>query len=131
VVYAVWLFWISLAFVVAERLWPWRKNQPLLRPGILSDLVYLVFNAEYLGILIALATQRLIKIYDPEPFIAWNLMAGKPKWLQFVVLLAVFDFPSVVRPQRPASHSLPVALPQGPSQHRRHGLARRLAFPLG
>ncbi|MCC6366280.1 MAG: sterol desaturase family protein [Bryobacterales bacterium] len=91
-VYAVWLFWISLAFVFAERLCPWRKNQPLLRPRILSDLVYLVFNAEYLGILIALAAQRLLSIYNPEPFITRNLMADKPKWLQFLILLIVFDF---------------------------------------
>jgi len=91
VVYAVWLFGLGLFFVVAERLWPWRK-QRLLRAGLLSDILYIVFNAEYLGILLALATARLIRIYDPEPLIRWNVMSGAPAWLQFIVLLFAFDF---------------------------------------
>lgn len=90
-VYAVWLSGLGLLFLVAERLWPWRK-QPLLRKGLLSDILYIVFNAEYLGVLLALATAQLIRIYNPEPLIRWNVMSSAPAWLQFLVLLFTFDF---------------------------------------
>jgi sterol desaturase/sphingolipid hydroxylase (fatty acid hydroxylase superfamily) len=37
--YLHWLIGITLAFVVLERLVPWRKGQPLLRPGWVRDLL--------------------------------------------------------------------------------------------
>lgn len=91
-VYAVWLFGIAIAFVLAERLWPWRKQQPLFRQGLLSDILYIVFNAEYLGIVFAVITAKLLAIYNPDPLVTLNLMSSKPYWLQFVILLPAFDF---------------------------------------
>lgn len=91
-VYAVWLFGISLAFVLAERLWPWRRQQKMLRPGIVSDILYIVFNSEYLGIVLAVATAKLIQIYNPDSLVSLNLMHDKPYWLQFAILLPAFDF---------------------------------------
>lgn len=90
-VYAVWLFGISIAFVIAERLWPWRKEQKLFRTGFLSDILYIVFNSEYLGIVMAVITAKLLRIYNPDPLVTWNLMADKPYWLQFAILLPAFD----------------------------------------
>ncbi|MBS1831030.1 MAG: sterol desaturase family protein [Acidobacteria bacterium] len=90
-VYAVWLFSISIAFVIAERLWPWRKQQKLFREGLLSDVLYIVFNSEYLGIVIAVLTAKLLAIYNPDPLVTLNLMKGKPYWLQFLILLPAFD----------------------------------------
>mgnify|MGYP003982711145 CR=1 FL=1 len=46
-----WLVGISLFFLVLERIFPWRK-QKLLRKSILTDTIYLVFNAHYLNIAI-------------------------------------------------------------------------------
>lgn len=91
-VYAVWLFFISIAFVVAERLWPWRPKQKMLRRGVLTDLLFLVFNAEYLGILVALAAQQLMRLYNLDAVVSISLLAGWPDWLQFIVLLLLFDF---------------------------------------
>lgn len=91
-VYAYWLFGISVASVIAERLWPWRKQQPLLRPGIFSDLLYIVFNSEYLGIVLAVATAKLLAIYNPDAMVTLSIMRGKPIWLQFLILLPLFDF---------------------------------------
>ena len=90
-VYAVWLFGISIAFVIAERLWPWRKEQKLFRAGFFSDILYIVFNSEYLGIVMAVITAKLLRIYNPDPLVTWKLMADKPYWLQFVILLPAFD----------------------------------------
>lgn len=89
-VYAVWLFFISLAFVAAERIWPWRPHQKMLRPGIASDIVYLIFNSEYLGMLIALATVRLTSTLDP--LVSLRVASGLPLWLQFTLVLLIFDF---------------------------------------
>ncbi len=91
-VFAIWLLGISIAFVLAERLWPSRKQQRLLRPGLLTDILYIVCNAEYLGIVFAVITAKLLAIYNPEPLLALNLMSAKPHWLQFVILLPAFDF---------------------------------------
>jgi sterol desaturase/sphingolipid hydroxylase (fatty acid hydroxylase superfamily) len=89
--YAVWLFGISLASVLVERLWPWR-SQPILRGGIASDLVYVVFNSHYLGMLLALASQQLFRVYDPTNRLSLGLVRGLPAWLQLLTVLFLFDF---------------------------------------
>lgn len=91
-VYAYWLFGISVASLIAERLWTWRRDQPVLRKGIASDLAYIVFNSHYLGILIALASQQIFRIYDPSQRLSLGLLRSTPSWLQFVAVLLVFDF---------------------------------------
>jgi len=90
-VYPIWLAGLSLLFVIAERIWPRHKQQPLWRPGILSDLCYLVFNSEYLGVLVGIAAVRLIPAFGLQR-LNLNVMQPAPAWLQFVVLLLVFDF---------------------------------------
>lgn len=90
-VYAYWLLGISLASVIAERLWPWR-SQPILREGFLTDLAYIVFNSHYLGILLALLSQRIFQIYDPTARLSLGLMHSTPAWLQLLTVLLLFDF---------------------------------------
>lgn len=97
-VYAVWLFGLSLAFVVLERLWP-RERRSILRRGIGTDLTYLVFNGEYLGVLTGAASVHLIAFLDRaldlvhlrESFYL-GAMGNQPFWIQIAVLLVVFDF---------------------------------------
>lgn len=90
--YAVWLSGLGLLFVLAERIWPWRSWQKLLRPGVVSDVLYIVFNARYLGMLLGMLAAQLLRIYNPRPYIALGLMAAQPFWVQFLVLFFTVDF---------------------------------------
>jgi sterol desaturase/sphingolipid hydroxylase (fatty acid hydroxylase superfamily) len=51
--YLHWLVAISLAFVVLERLVPWRRGQALLRPGWARDLGFLAWNGHVFALLTA------------------------------------------------------------------------------
>jgi sterol desaturase/sphingolipid hydroxylase (fatty acid hydroxylase superfamily) len=51
--YWMWLLGISAVFLAAERLWPRRPSQLMLRRGILDDLAYVVFNGHFLGLILA------------------------------------------------------------------------------
>jgi hypothetical protein len=42
--YLYWLLGISAAFVLLERLFPWRKEQSVLRPGWLRDVGFVALN---------------------------------------------------------------------------------------
>jgi sterol desaturase/sphingolipid hydroxylase (fatty acid hydroxylase superfamily) len=90
-VYSIWLLGISLVSLAAERLWPWRK-QKMLRRGVLSDLIYIVFNSEYLGILIALGAQQILRVVNVEASLSLRVFAAAPLWAQFLAVLFVFDF---------------------------------------
>jgi sterol desaturase/sphingolipid hydroxylase (fatty acid hydroxylase superfamily) len=97
VVYSVWLFGLSLFFVLVERLWP-RKSQRLLRRGIWNDAFYLIFNSEYLGVLIGIVSIHAIAALDASLDLGGlrknfylGVMSAKSPWLQFAVLLIAFD----------------------------------------
>lgn len=97
-VYSVWLFGLSLLFVLLERLWP-RRRRRLFRRGIGTDVFYIVFNSEYLGVLIGVVSIHVIRALDRtldlthlRDHFYLAAMAGTPLWLQIVVLLIVFDF---------------------------------------
>lgn len=97
-VYSVWLFGLSLLFVIVERLWP-RANQPVLRRGIWTDILYLIFNGEYLGVLVGVISIHAIALLDRTLDLArlretfyMGLMSSRPMWFQVIVLLLVFDF---------------------------------------
>lgn len=89
--YPLWLAGLSLLFVAAERIWPRRANQRLLRRGIWTDLFYLIFNAEYLGMAIGIASASLLGWLNP----AWlqrNLLSDAPFWMQLGVWFVALDF---------------------------------------
>jgi sterol desaturase/sphingolipid hydroxylase (fatty acid hydroxylase superfamily) len=90
VVYAVWLAGLGLFFWVAERLFPWRR-QRLFRKGLLTDLLYIVFNAQYLGMLVGVAAAYLLRYFNPRPYVALNMMSEQPYWLQFLLLFFLLD----------------------------------------
>jgi sterol desaturase/sphingolipid hydroxylase (fatty acid hydroxylase superfamily) len=87
-VYAVWLFGLSLLFLVLERVLP-RKSQPLFRTEILQDFCYLVFNSEYLGVLIGLAAIPLSTRLDPV--LSIRLVENTPLHWQLPILIVTFD----------------------------------------
>ncbi len=101
-IYAQYYFWltaVSLFCFALERFAPWRREQKILRPGIWQDLFWLVFNGHYLGILMALVTGHVVRLFNtflfelglPVPE-SLALMAGQPLWLQFIVFLLLKDF---------------------------------------
>lgn len=63
-IYWHWLLGVSLAFVVIERLRPRAPGQGLLRPGLATDLAYLVFNGHFLGVLLSRASDPLARAVD-------------------------------------------------------------------
>lgn len=85
--YPVWLASLGLLFTALERIWPRRRQQPLLRRGLFTDIAYVVFNSHYLGILLAYATVWIA----PVPIKGQWL--GQASWaVQFVVALVAMDF---------------------------------------
>ena len=94
--YWPWLVALSLAFLVLERLFPRRRDQPLLRSGSLRDLGFLAFNGYFFsvwtgplnGTLAAGATSTLRSWgfgLDSSPISRWPLVT------QFVVFLVFAD----------------------------------------
>jgi sterol desaturase/sphingolipid hydroxylase (fatty acid hydroxylase superfamily) len=97
--YYFWLILVSATCFALERAAPWRRSQRMLRRGIGQDLVWLIFNGHYLGLLLALGTGRVVEAFNdllsraglPVPG-TLALLADAPLWLQFVVFLLLKDF---------------------------------------
>lgn len=95
--YWVWLIGISFVFTVFERVWPRRQSQRLLRRGLGDDLVYVILNGHFLGMMLALPASWLQRASN-------GLLAGigvnlhvrmvhsLPLALQFLVAFFVIDF---------------------------------------
>src|SRR5688500_11990580 len=95
--YLYWLLAISIAFVVLERLFPWRRGQRLLRAGWLRDLGFLAVNGHLVSAATAAcggalasalprARQALGLQLEGSPIGRWPLLA------QFALLLVLADF---------------------------------------
>jgi len=99
-IYPLALAVFSLFVAGLERLWPWRREQKQLRPFLWSDLVHLVFNGHFLGLIIyGIAVNRVLPRLDPLLSDAGlfgsvyrDTAAAWPLWLQIVVALVVVDF---------------------------------------
>jgi sterol desaturase/sphingolipid hydroxylase (fatty acid hydroxylase superfamily) len=95
--YLHWLAAITLLFVVLERLFPWRKGQPLLRPGWLRDLGFLAVNGHLFSLLTAgvngwLALQATGLLQRAGVRLDASPVPGWPLWAQVAVFLVVSDF---------------------------------------
>ena len=95
--YVDWLILLALAFVVLERLFPWRKGQQLLRVGWLRDIAFLAVNGHLFGLwtqqvnawVYGGAANTLESIGVPsEP----QLITQWPLWAQFLTFMVVSDF---------------------------------------
>jgi sterol desaturase/sphingolipid hydroxylase (fatty acid hydroxylase superfamily) len=86
--YPVWLLGLSLLFVILERIAP-RRRFWLGRPLFVSDVFYLVFNSEILGVLLGVLSINMLQ-YVPRA--SWGLVSSWRLWAQLPVLLLVMDF---------------------------------------
>jgi sterol desaturase/sphingolipid hydroxylase (fatty acid hydroxylase superfamily) len=97
--YYFWLTGISLFCFLLERVAPWRREQKVFRKGFWQDVIWLVFNGHYLGLILAIFTGYTIQAFNsflyklgvPVPE-SLALLAGTPLWLQFIVFLILKDF---------------------------------------
>lgn len=102
---AAYLYPISLAalsglLVILERFFPWRPEQKQLRPKLWSDLIHLVFNGHFLGVLLAgLAgtwilpqVDRWLSAEGLTETVYRSAAADWPVWAQVIVALLVIDF---------------------------------------
>ena len=100
-----YLYPISLAALsglvfLLERFFPWRPGQKQLRPKLWSDLIHLVFNGHFLGLLLAgLASTWVLPYVDRwlsaeglTDAVYRNAAANWPLWSQVIVALFVVDF---------------------------------------
>jgi len=94
--YFFWLAVISLLCFVLERVVPWRREQKAFRNQFGQDLVWLVFNGHYLGILFATLTAWFMSTFDPsgEGASTVTLVWVKtlPLWSQFAIFIVIRDF---------------------------------------
>ncbi len=96
--YWFWLMVVSLCFLAAERLVPWRK-QALWRPGFGQDIIWLSLNGHFAGLALAsifaatanafLQAFSACGLSDPQSL---KLLEQWPLWLQGVTVLIVKDF---------------------------------------
>jgi sterol desaturase/sphingolipid hydroxylase (fatty acid hydroxylase superfamily) len=97
--YWFWLIVVSALCFVAERLFPWRKQQPWRRPLLAQDLFWLVFNGHFLALAFGWAfspindgQSRLFAAIGGVLPESLQILAGTPLWLQVVLLLVIKDF---------------------------------------
>jgi sterol desaturase/sphingolipid hydroxylase (fatty acid hydroxylase superfamily) len=95
--YPYWLLAISVAFIVLERLFPWRREQRLLRRGWLRDVGFVALNGHFFSLFTAglngaaalAATEALRRLgveLEGSPVEAW------PWFGQFLAFLVLADF---------------------------------------
>jgi len=84
---------------LAERLWSWRKNQNMIRPLLLQDLVWFGFNGYLLGLvagpLFSAITQWVsagFNAVSPIPLFRIQVLKGLPLWVEIPLFLVVIDF---------------------------------------
>jgi len=88
---------ISLAFVLIERVRPRHPDQAILRPRLLTDVVYFVFNGHVLGVTLAILSAPLVArmqrlLGADETSNAWAVAETWPLALQFIVAFLAIDF---------------------------------------
>jgi len=82
-----------------ERLFPWRREQEILRPGFVQDLFWMVFNTQYVSWMLAVLAVHVITWFDAAVFSlgipaleSLQVIAHWPAWAQFAVVFVVKDF---------------------------------------
>ena len=97
--YPLALLVISLGVAVAEMLWPWRKEQERLRAFLCSDVLHLVFNGHFLGLILFGLFTRFLGPYAERlessaggSSLFFNAAADWPLWIQIPVALIAIDF---------------------------------------
>ena len=92
--YFFWLLAVSVFCLILERIWPWRKQQRMLRQQFGQDLFWLFFNGHYVGVLVASVAAFLFAWAFPvvDRAKALNLIATQPLIVQFTAFFVLKDF---------------------------------------
>ncbi len=97
--YGFWLIVVSLGVLVLERLRPWRKGQPLIRPQLGQDIFWLVFNGYSWGLFVAFLFSSVptgsgvpLSVTLNRFSGAFTFMSSTPLWVQVCVYLVLADF---------------------------------------
>lgn len=98
--YPIALALLSILVATLEHYFPWRKGQSQLRPRLWSDLLYLIFNGHFLGVIlygiavyrILPGLDRVLGTYELTPIVYRNLAMRWPLWAQLIVVLLAMDF---------------------------------------
>ena len=88
--YSYWLAALGLLFVVLERLWPRLPKQAVFRRGWALDLLLIVFNSRFAGMILGYVTAYWIADLDAVFARGWAASWSAPA--QFAVLLVTADF---------------------------------------
>jgi sterol desaturase/sphingolipid hydroxylase (fatty acid hydroxylase superfamily) len=93
--YPCWLLAVSLLCFALERVFPWRREQRVLRLGFWQDLGWLALNGYVLAILLGKGQSWLASTAALRPLLekieSVNLLIHAPFAVQFVVLLVGKD----------------------------------------
>jgi sterol desaturase/sphingolipid hydroxylase (fatty acid hydroxylase superfamily) len=97
--YFYWLIAASVIIYSLELLFPWRKNQPIIRENFWLDIFYLFWNY-FLFALIAYNALSMVGVQLFNDFLALfgitNIVAiqvgSLPSWLQLVLIFVLRDF---------------------------------------
>jgi sterol desaturase/sphingolipid hydroxylase (fatty acid hydroxylase superfamily) len=97
--YFYWLAGASIIIYILEILFPWRKNQPLIRENFWLDIFYLFWNY-FLFSLLAYNALSMVGVQLFNDFLSLfgitNLVAIRvnalPGWLQLVLIFVLRDF---------------------------------------
>lgn len=98
--YFYWLIAISLVVYALELLFPWRKNQPVIRQGFWLDSFYMFFNFFLFSLIgytaisnvVVLAFNDLLAfLFGVRNLVTFNVSAW-PHWAQLLTLFLIRDF---------------------------------------
>ena len=95
--YLYWLLGTSAAFILIERLFPWRREQPALRPGWLRDVGFVALNGHVFALATATVTGAVAVSATKALHAVGLRLEGSPvpRWpflAQFLLFLVVADF---------------------------------------
>ncbi len=91
--YFFWLLIVSAVCLILERLWPWRKQQKMVRRQFGQDLIWLFLNGHFAGILMAHVAAFLFAWAVPamEQAKSLNVLGAAPLWLQCIAFFLLKD----------------------------------------
>jgi sterol desaturase/sphingolipid hydroxylase (fatty acid hydroxylase superfamily) len=98
--YFYWLVGLSLLCLLLEILFPWRKNQKIIRRDFWLDLFYVFFNYFLFSLIIYNALSDIaVQLFNDFIYNVFGLtnivavsVASLPGWLQLVLMFIIRDF---------------------------------------